>query len=117
MTDQKRPIFVVGTSCEEIVPIMPFARRIAEKSDVEVIAVGLVSIPHETSLSAGTLEARSLREKMHACVHRAGARETICVGHDVWRELKQLDVIRNNDILGACSLMMNCDTIHESFSL
>ncbi len=90
MTEQKHPILVVGASCEEIVPLLPFAQPIAEKSGSQVIAVGLVSIPHDASLSAGALEARRLRQKLHACTHHARARTTICVGHNVWRELNQI---------------------------
>ncbi len=90
MLEQKHPLFIVGEASDEIAPLVPFARHIANTMGNEILAVGLVSVPHNTSLSTGTLPARHLRQELHSCVHRVGARETICVGHNVWDELKRV---------------------------
>lgn len=95
MTDQKHPVFVIGTSCEEIAPILPFAKHIAAANNAQIVVVGLVSVPRDVSLSAGTLEARRLRQQLHSCAYRTGARVTVCVGYNIWHELKQ--VIQKTD--------------------
>ncbi len=89
MPNEERDVLVAGTSREEIEMLLPFARAVAG-SPSHILVVGLVAVPPQDSLSAGALDARRLREAIEPCALRLGARATVRVGHDVWRELKKV---------------------------
>lgn len=89
MPNEERSVLVAGTSREEIEMLLPFARAVAG-SPSHILVVGLVAVPPHASLSTGALAARRLREAIEPRVLRLGARATVRVGHDVWRELQKV---------------------------
>ncbi len=87
MTNEKEHLLVAGTCAEKIQALLPFARAFAAASDSAILALGLVAVPPNVSLSTGALAARRLRKTIHAPARRCGARVAVRVAHDVWREL------------------------------
>ncbi|MDE3090409.1 MAG: universal stress protein, partial [Chloroflexota bacterium] len=80
---------VVGTAREEIEALLPLAQRIVSAPEGGILALGLVGVSADQSLSTGALNARRLREAVEPRARRVGAKVIVRVAHDCWREVEK----------------------------
>lgn len=90
MSNASEHLLVAGTSAERVASLVPFARAFADAFGWSVLALGLLTVPSDVSLSVGALEARRFRKTLDAPARKMGARVAVRVAHDIWRELPRV---------------------------
>ena len=82
-------VLIVVTNRADLESLLPFAQAVAESPGSNIVILGLVAVPEEKSLSAGTLQARQLRKAMSPVTRDIGSRVIVKVGHNIWGDLKR----------------------------
>ncbi len=85
---RENSVLIAGRTLAEIKALLPFGQAFAEAWHCGLTVLGLVAVPDEASLSAAALDARRLRESLEAS--RTGAEIVVRVGHNTWRELREM---------------------------
>jgi len=83
-------VLVAGTTRQEIESLMDFSQRIASSPEDSIVALGLVHVPSDQSLSTGVLDARRLREAVEPTVQRLDGKVIVRVAHNLWREIEEI---------------------------
>jgi glucosyl-3-phosphoglycerate synthase len=92
MTTAKRSprrALVIGLTRQEIEPLLPFVRAVAQKRQMQLLVLGIILVPAEQTLSAGARPAQQLRAELSTILD-ADARAVVRVTHDLHRELKHI---------------------------
>ena len=89
MNNEKRRVLVAGSTKAEIESLLPFAQALAGTPQGSMVVLGLVAVPAQTSLSAGALQTRHLREAVERAARRLDTKLIVRVAHQVWREVEK----------------------------
>ncbi len=84
--EPRNRVVVVGTTGEEVGNLIPFGRVLAHALGRELMALGLVVVPPEVSLSAGALPARKLRGERDSLTRDLDCTTRVRVAHHPWHE-------------------------------
>ena len=89
MNAEKRCVLIAGSSKAEIEALLPFAQALVGPFPGGIVVLGLVTVSAPTSLSAGALDARRLREAVERAARRSDAKLIVRVARQVWREVEK----------------------------
>jgi glycosyltransferase involved in cell wall biosynthesis/nucleotide-binding universal stress UspA family protein len=84
-----RRALVIGVTRQEIEALLPLARVVSQKREVQPLVLGLIVLPAEQTLSAGARPAQQFRSEL-AAMPDSDFRTIVRVTHDLRRELKHI---------------------------
>lgn len=90
---RKKPterIVVAGTTPQEIAPLLPFARVLAGARRATIQLLGVIVVPEDESLSAGTRQAQEFRLALERLPERRDEHVLVRVTHDAWQEAREV---------------------------
>jgi hypothetical protein len=88
MTAPDKPgiIVAVGTTCDEIAGLLPYAHLLAKAWDRRVRLLGWVGVAEGESLSMGARPAQRLRQELEELAQGLDVQTAVRVAHRPWDE-------------------------------
>lgn len=81
---------VVGTTPDEILPLVPLAKTLARAENTGLLLCGLVTVPPHESLSTAARATQQLRQQLETPAHDGEIQVIVRVAHDIWQETRRV---------------------------